>query len=39
MQYNSWRYPAACGGVVHVCPAWAAAWGCKSPAGPDGGNC
>jgi hypothetical protein len=24
---------------MHVCQAWAAALGCKSPEGPDGGNC
>ena len=37
LQY--FKMPRPVGGVIHVCPVWAAAWGCKSPAGPDGGNC
>jgi hypothetical protein len=31
--------PPAMPVVYDVCPAWVAAWGLKSPAGPDGGNC
>ena len=39
-QSSSWyETPAFRPGSFHACPAWASTKGCKSPAGPHGGNC